>query len=183
MPTWHDGTAAPYAIDNGAWGAYASNREWDAGAFLDLAAELGEGADWVAIPDIVAGGLESLRRSEEWKNHLRYLLPETRLLLPVQDGMAPLDVASLIDDNTGIFLGGSTEWKLDTLPSWGEWCEERDVYFHVARVNTVNRIEKCANAKAQSFDGTNLSKYASNSERLQWARYCNPSRRHPWQKS
>ncbi len=49
-----------YALDNGAWSAYQAKEPFDEAAFLRAIDRLGAGADWIVIPDIVAGGLRSL---------------------------------------------------------------------------------------------------------------------------
>jgi hypothetical protein len=147
-----------YAIDNGAWTAHALGTPWDEGKFRQLVAALGAAADFVVAPDIVAGGLASLRRSEAW-------LPELdgvgfRRLVPVQDGMQPTDVAPLLGPDVGVFVGGTTDWKLRTLPTWGALARERAAYLHVGRVNSARRIRLCAQAGADSFDGSSGSRFA-----------------------
>lgn len=77
----------PYAIDNGAWTAFQKKQPFDSRAFIRVVVLLGALADWVACPDIVAGGLQSLRLSMKW---LPWVLQHTpRALLPVQDGQIP----------------------------------------------------------------------------------------------
>ncbi len=76
-----------YAIDNGAWRCYQKQIPFDERRFERLYEERGKDADFVVLPDIVCGGLESLRLSEKWIERL----PGVRLLLPLQDGMTPAD--------------------------------------------------------------------------------------------
>jgi len=47
---------------------------------------------------------------------------------------------------------------------------ERRRYFHVGRVNTARRIRLCAEAGADSFDGTSVSRYAQTLPLLESAR-------------
>ncbi len=77
-----------YALDNGAWTAYQKGQPFDQGAFLRALDLLGEGADFIVVPDIVAGGRQSLDFSLEWLPHLLPL--RVPLLLAVQDGMSLL---------------------------------------------------------------------------------------------
>lgn len=155
----HDAHGFPYAIDNGAWTAHQRGEAFDVEAFERVLEKLGEGADWIVVPDIVAGGLESLRFSESWLARLdRY----DRLLLAVQDGMSVADVRPFLDERIGIFVGGSTGWKLRTLRTWGRLARERGAYLHVGRVNTKNRIRRCQEAGADSFDGTSVTRFAVN---------------------
>lgn len=147
-----------YALDNGAWTAHQQGSEWEPEPFLSLVATLGAAADFVIAPDIVAGGLASLRRSEEWLPRLEGV--GRRRLVPVQDGMDAADVRSLLGSRVGVFVGGSTEWKLATMGAWGRLAREAGAYLHVGRVNTRRRIRMCLRSGADSFDGTSASLYA-----------------------
>lgn len=152
---WPDGTAAPYALDNGAWGCHQQGRPFDSDAFLWAFDRIGAGADWVVAPDIVGGGLASLDLTSRWLDRMDHPL----VLVAVQDGMTPDDVAPLMGPGRGIFLGGSTEWKLKTIAQWGNSAREWGVYYHVARVNSVRRIRMAQCAGAQSVDGTKVTQF------------------------
>lgn len=148
----------PYALDNGAWTAYAQGRPWDEAAFLRALRKMGSGSDWVVLPDIVAGGLASLDVSLRW---MRRVLDECpRALLAVQDGMEPQDVRSFLGERVGIFVGGSTEWKIKTMSAWGDTARTVGTWCHIGRVNSARRIALCAAAGATSFDGTSATRYA-----------------------
>lgn len=148
-----------YGCDNGAWGYFQRNEQFDENAFSDFIQRVGVGADFVIVPDIVAGGMESLRFSRSWMPRLRHL---RHLLLPVQDGMSPEDVGLFLSEYpcAGIFLGGSTEWKLKTMYGWGMVAHSFGRWYHVGRVNTARRIRLCAEAGADSFDGTSATMYS-----------------------
>lgn len=154
-----------YAIDNGAAqqvgkrnGSLTQREKWDPGRYSAVLESHGRGADWIVAPDIVAGGLDSLRRSESWLPTVsQYAMP----LIAVQDGMEPADVWPLLGAHCGIFVGGSTEWKLGTLPRWGEVSRETGCHLHVGRVNSQTRIAFCEGEGAHSFDGT-CALYAKN---------------------
>jgi len=148
-----------YALDNGAWTDYRNGRDFDEPKFQALIDKLGGQADWVVAPDIVAGGLLSLRLSLCW---LAPLLVRTRLVLvPVQDGMEPADLVNIVlPKRIGVFLGGSTEWKLERMRQWGEFCAARGVHYHVGRVNTLKRFRLAHVAGADSVDGSSASRYA-----------------------
>lgn len=166
-PDTHDRRLTPagmrYALDNGAWGAHQRGAVFDVAAFDRMRAAWQCDADWIVLPDIVAGGLASLDFSLTWKGKIE--TPRLQLIA-VQDGMTPEDVAPYLGDQCGIFVGGSTEWKLDTLTHWGKLARRRGCYLHVARVNTVRRIIRCQDAGADSFDGTSVSRFAVNTPRL-----------------
>lgn len=157
----------PYAIDNGAWTAHQQGREFDVPAFERVVQALGAGADWIVVPDIVAGGLASLDFSLDW---LPRLTSARLLLLAVQDGIEPGHVRSLLGDRLGLFLGGSTAWKLRTMALWGRLSREVGCYFHVARVNSRRRIHLCNDAGAHSFDGTSVTRFATTLPGLDGAR-------------
>jgi hypothetical protein len=153
-----------YALDNGAWHAFNTGTPWDAGRFRAAVSELGAGADWTAAPDVVAGGLPSLRLSESW---LPWLLGRCRrVLIPVQDGMTPADVAPLLSERVGLAIGGSTPWKLAQLrrPDWILAARAAGAWSHVLRVNTERRIN--LSAGFDSIDGTNPSRFSVNTPRL-----------------
>jgi hypothetical protein len=44
--------------------------------------------------------------------------------------------------------------------AWGRFCAEREVYYHVARVNTEKRVWLAAAAGADSIDGSSATRYA-----------------------
>lgn len=177
LPVWDNGDPAPYAIDNGAWGAYNQGVEWDPVRFKDLVDSLHAGADWTVAPDIVAGGMKSLARSEKWLP----ILPG-RVLLAVQDGMTDRDVAPLVGERVGIFVGGSTEWKIRTMRMWGIVAAERNCWLHIGRVNSMRRIAMCAAAGAHSYDGTSVTRYSMNVGKLDSARleFAQLNVRAPW---
>lgn len=143
-----------YALDNGAWSSFQAGEPFDEGAFLDVVSKLGPGADFVVIPDIVQGGLESLAFSLDWIDDLRALPKSVRLLVAVQDDMTAGDLRPLLDERVGIFVGGSTKWKELSLPTWAELSAERRCYLHVGRVNTMRRIHHCSAHGVDSFDGS-----------------------------
>lgn len=149
----------PYCIDNGAWTDFRTGRDFDTNKFQKLIDALGRQADFVVAPDIVAGGVNSLQLSLCW---LAPLLVRTKLVLvPVQDGMEPKHLVGVVQPKrVGIFLGGSTEWKLATMRQWGEFCAQRGVHYHVGRVNTLKRIRLAHIAGADSIDGSSASRYA-----------------------
>lgn len=164
----HRSEGMRYAIDNGAWSAFMQGEEFNADRFRKCCDLLGAGADWIVVPDIVQGGMASLAFSLKW-------LPEVQaygapVLIAVQDGMSSADLRPLLGERVGIFVGGSTEWKLATLPAWGELARECGCWMHVGRVNSETRIARCHIAGAHSFDGTSATRYAVTLPRLDMAR-------------
>jgi len=146
-----------YGLDNGAWTAFQQGGEFDVPAFEKAVALLGRGADWIVVPDRVADARASLAMAEEWLPRLSGTAP---LLLAVQDGMTESDVGPWLGPSCGLFLGGSTEWKLETMRRWGKIARARGCYYHVARVNSLRRLARAHESGADSIDGTSASRFA-----------------------
>jgi hypothetical protein len=145
-----------YALDNGAWGAFLRAQPWDAEAFVRLVDKLGSDADFVVVPDAVTDRVATLERAAEWLPRLEGI-PR---YLAVQDGMTWTDVDPFATQLAGLFVGGSTAWKLSTMADWGGYARARSLRMHVGRVNSVRRIRLCGDAGADSFDGSVVSRYA-----------------------
>jgi hypothetical protein len=124
-------------------------------------------ADWLVLPDIVAGGLPSLALSCRYLNRCLSVAP--MVLIAVQDGMTPDDLSPLVGPQVGIFLGGSTEWKLARMAEWGKFCADRGIHYHVARVNSIARMSLAASCGADSVDGSSASRYAVSLPKLAYA--------------
>ena len=156
--------------DNGAWADFQAGRSFDEDAydrFLDWLATQPVEPDWLVLPDIVAGGLRSLELSMRYVN--RCLAQSPLVLIAVQNGMEPDHLAPLVGPHVGIFLGGTTEWKLDRMPVWGEFCAEKRVHYHVARVNSIKRMSLAASCGADSVDGSSASRFAVSLPKLAYA--------------
>jgi hypothetical protein len=158
----------PYAIDNGAWSAFLRGASFDVPAFERAVRLLGRDAEWIVAPDIVQGGMASHALSSAW---IPRLLGETqRVLFAVQDGMENAHVSWLLGPRVGLFVGGSTPWKLATMGRWAKLARDHGAWCHVGRVNTARRIQLCASVGVDSFDGTSATKYAVTTPRLSHAR-------------
>jgi hypothetical protein len=155
----------PFAIDNGAWRTHQQKLPFDSDGFSRLVEMHGAAADFIVVPDIVCGGLDSLEFSLSWLDRLKGL---RLLLLPVQDGMSADDVGAVLRRNPGlgIFLGGSTEWKLRTMYGWGMVAHALGCYYHVGRVNSRRRIRLAQEAGADSVDGSSGTRYSVNVAKL-----------------
>lgn len=154
-----------YALDNGAWAYHQRGEPFDEKRFRTLVERFGRGADWCVLPDIIAGGVESLALSLSWAQWVLDRCP--RVLIAVQDGMEMHHVEHLVSDRVGVFVGGSTDWKLRTLALWGTLAPR--CWVHVGRVNSVKRIRLCALAGAHSFDGTSASVFSVTAKKLGYA--------------
>ena len=157
----------PWCLDNGAWTAHTQGTPWDEAGFRRLVSAWGDGADWIAAPDIVMGGAASLARSLSWVD---LLLAYGLVLIPVQDGMTADQLRPHVGPSVGIFVGGSADWKESSLPSWGALCASAGAHLHVARVNSARRVALCAAVGAHSLDGSSVSRFRVTLPRLDAAR-------------
>jgi hypothetical protein len=158
------------AIDNGAWADFQAKRDFDEDAYEKFIAWVETQEiipDWLCLPDVVAGGHASLDLSLRYINRCRAVAP--LVLIAVQDGLEPEDLAPLVGPDIGIFLGGSTEWKLARMADWGRFCKQRRVHYHVARVNTARRMYQALACGADSIDGSSASRYAVTTPMLTYA--------------
>lgn len=152
-----------YALDNGAWTSFQRNEPFDEAAFERAVDLLGPGADWIVLPDIVMGGLASLRFSQTWLERLRPRgAPAGQtFLIAVQNGMDPAEVRHLLGPRVGVFVGGDTAWKLATMGRWARLAHAQGAICHVGRVNSARRVRLCTAAGADSFDGSGVSRFAA----------------------
>jgi hypothetical protein len=147
--------------DNGAWADFNAGRSFDEDAyerFLDWLAAQPIVPDWLVLPDIVAGGMRSLSLSKRYMNRCLAVAPLA--LIAVQNGIEPEDLTPLVGPSVGIFLGGTTDWKLQRMIEWGAFCAERRIHYHVVRINTFKRMSLAIAAGADSIDGSSASRYA-----------------------
>ena len=75
----------------------------------------------------------------------------------------------IVTGRVGIFVGGTTEWKLSTLLDWGRFAATSGCWLHVGRVNTTRRIALCAAAGADSSDGSSAVQFPSTEGKLRRA--------------
>jgi hypothetical protein len=156
--------------DNGAWADYQAQRAFDEDEyerFLTWVEAQAAVPAWLVLPDVVAGGTASLELSARYLNRCQAVAP--LVLVAVQDGMEPIDLEPIVGRSVGIFLGGSTEWKIAQMRQWGEFCAERGIYYHVARVNSIARMALAASCGADSVDGSSASRYAVTLPKLAYA--------------
>lgn len=150
----------PYALDNDAYTAWSQKKEWDEGAWLKMlesAKRSGQDPLWVLVPDVVADKEGTL---EQWHRYgplaARYGWP---LAFAVQDGMTPGDVPNGADV---VFVGGTTEWKWSTLPTWANAFPR----VHVGRVNEMRRVFTCESLGVESVDGSGWFRDTLNGRRI-----------------
>ena len=88
------------------------------------------------------------------------------MLFAVQDGMTPADVLPWVEQGAGIFIGGGTEWKLESAPQWVQIAHSHGRICHMGRVNTIGRIRYCKRIGIDSVDGTRATRWGDDLPRL-----------------
>lgn len=169
----------PWFLDNGAFSDWRSGRDFNGVAFLcDLISAVADGAspDFIVCPDRVASGLESLAFSLRWRALCEFVLrarraagypvPRLRWYFVVQDGMAAADVAPVLTDFDGIFVGGSLPWKLATGGQWVAFAHARGLPCHIGRVGTPKHVAWARRIGADSIDSCTPLWAAANLERF-----------------
>lgn len=146
----------PWIFDNGAF------KDWQAGRPFDLAKyERALDTVWLqcrsmprftVAPDIVAGGLESLRFSDSYVARLRSLGAPVALV--VQDGMTEGDVRAALDAYEVLFVGGSHAWKLRTARAWCDFAHENGRSCHIGRMGTEKKVRAAIRWGADSIDSS-----------------------------
>ncbi len=145
----------PFAIDNGAYSAYANNKPWSPDTFekiIDRVKKEKSRPYMTVCPDIVAGGEKSLQLTRLWA---RKLDPELNLYLAVQDGMTPEAVEIELEAGpyAGLFVGGTVPFKIRTSKAWGKLAHGHRLKLHIGRVGTPRRIRWAHDiANADSID-------------------------------
>ncbi len=141
----------PWALDNGAFGAWRGGRPFDAAGFRKRVAKAEAMTPlpfMCVLPDIVAGGLESLALSLRWLAELPAALP---WYLVVQDGMTLVDVEPHLPRLAGLFLGGTDAFKA-TARSWADLAHAHGKPFHFGRAASVPKIQMALASGCDSLD-------------------------------
>ncbi len=109
---------------------------------------------FVAVPDVVASARRTLECFEMWADQLE----GWPLALVAQDGLEDLDIPW--KRIAAVFVGGSTKWKLSQAAAdvirAAKICEK---WAHAGRVNTPGRLEYFQELRADSSDGSGLSRF------------------------
>lgn len=151
----------PLVLDNGAWTYAKRGLPFDAARFWNALHAVGDVIDWFVVPDLPFRGRASLDMSVGWAQQL-----PRKGYLAVQDGMTPDVVAPVLTLFSGIFVGGGSAWKEQTIPQWVELARVNGLPCHVGRVNTRRRLTICHFAGATSFDGSGPSTYVKHAMRM-----------------
>jgi len=142
------------ALDNGAFIAWKYNLPWLESRFwesIKLCWKHKIKLDFIVLPDIVGGGIESYNLSRNWLNKLK----PTTLALAVQDGIKRSTIKlDMLKGIKYIFLGGTVEYKWDNLRYWSDYCKEEGLLLHIGRCGSEPKLQAAADAGAFSCDST-----------------------------
>lgn len=165
---WRDEGFELVAGDNGAWTDFQRGLQFDEPRFARFVEWFGNRPKMLILPDIVLGGEASLRLSLQWLDRLAG--HPAKLLIAVQNGMEPGEIAPYLSPRVGVAIGGDTAWKVATMPAWAALARDRAAHCHTLRVNTEKRIRLCHAAAVDSFDGSSASRFAVTLRPLELAR-------------
>ena len=154
-----------YAIDNGVYADWSKGRPFNEKGFFKLLNEYAKNADWIVIPDAVGDFMETCKMFMLWYPRLiQYKRP---LMFVAQDGIEQNDYAtvrSMTKRGVSIFVGGSTEFKLEHSSMIAKICKENKAQCHIGRVNSAKRVRMCFAWGATSFDGSGMSRFSKTAD-------------------
>ena len=160
--TYGEKTVAAYprwAADNG---CFSSTKTFDAARWIawleSFSSELRASCMWATAPDVVGDAEATLVRSLPYLDEIK--ARGYRVAFVAQDG-SETDLDRLIpwDKIDTVFLGGSTEWKLDPERAGRVAAEalRRGKTVHMGRVNSKKRMLIAESFGCESADGTLLA--------------------------
>ena len=147
----------PYALDNGAFACWQrgsgkfdfekwKRTEEDWHKLIFWADSQHQKPIWAIVPDVPGNREQTLERWYEYQHMVRF-----KKAIAVQDGMTPEDVLALDPVPEVIAIGGTTEWKWESVPMW----DEAFSHVHVLRCNSPTKLEWMRQFRnVKSCDGT-----------------------------
>jgi len=149
----------PYALDNGAFSCWDMRentfdlKKWKAleddwKRLLVWSQCQPYQARWAIVPDVI-GNKEATM--EQWEKYAT-IVQDCRipLAVAVQDGMTKEDVLSLSPAPEVIAIGGTTEWKWETVEYWAKAFKR----VHVLRCNSPTKLYELESMGIESCDGS-----------------------------
>lgn len=155
-----------YALDNGAYLDFLQEKTFDDQRFIGFCEKYIGGADWVVLPDVVCEPEKTIEKSREYISILRKMRKDIKLFFVWQDGMTEKHLIPFLEQKIGIFIGGSTEGKINNIPWISSLCRRYKTWVHVGRVNTLKRLNLVMKNHANSFDGSGITRFLPTLELL-----------------
>ncbi len=149
----------PYALDNGAFSCWDQKynqfdtERYDATVFpewlrlLSWSEANNQKPIWAIVPDIIGNWDATRERYEKLAHHLGGIAPA----IAIQDGAKPEDLYHLKPEPRMICIGGSTEWKWQSIEGWVSYYPTK---IHVLRVNAPTQLQRLHDLGVRSCDGT-----------------------------
>jgi hypothetical protein len=146
-----------WAYDNGAYKDWKADKPFDLVRYTrDLRRIRNEALkpDFIVLPDVPGDGKASLAFTLEWLEWTQATIDDDAqpLYLAVQDGMEPANICGITAEISGIFVGGTLDWKLVWGGTWAKWAHRRGLKCHVGRVGTAQRVRWAQKIEADSID-------------------------------
>lgn len=148
-----------YALDNGAYLCHTKQQAFDHDAFLLYLDQYVAFADWVVLPDVVCDSKKTLDLADVYIDKILNRYGSCKMLIVWQDGMKRSDLLPFVRSGIGVFVGGSTEGKMQNLKWIGDLCNSFGVWSHVGRVNSIKRLDAVLGCGINSFDGSGLVRF------------------------
>lgn len=148
-----------YALDNGAYLCHTKQQPFDHVAFERYLDQYAAFADWVVLPDVVCDKDQTLALANRYIDKIQAKHQGIKMLIVWQDRMSKADLLRFVCNGVGVFIGGSTEGKLQNMKWIAELCKEFGVWCHVGRVNTLKRLNYVLHCGANSFDGSGIVRF------------------------
>ena len=147
----------PWVFDNGAFVDWRAEKPFDEAAWradIETIRGMEHQPECMVLPDIVAGGSESLEFSARFLREFSMSWPEARWLVAVQDGMEECPVCTFLLHPAvrGLFVGGTVEWKERTAAAWVKLAHRYGKICHVGRVGTARKVAWAAGTDCDSID-------------------------------
>ena len=151
----------PYAMDNGCFSLWnRKDNSFDESRWLNeveaewkkmllWAEAVNKRPLWLIVPDRPGDSAETLKKWIAYAPELKSR-QVCKLAIAAQDGMSPDDVRSLQIKPDIICVGGSDEWKWETVEMWAREFPR----VHVLRCNAPGKLEYLHDLGIESCDGT-----------------------------
>jgi hypothetical protein len=143
-----------WAFDNGAFKAWKDGKPFDGIKFrewLEFAYRNYPKPYLAVLPDKVGKGMKSFEFSMQWRETLT--LYDWPWYLALQDGMDSAAVIEEIDRFSGLFLGGTDDFKKQA-GYWKKIAIHNGKPFHYARAGTLGKLAHAIMIGADSVDST-----------------------------
>lgn len=148
----------PFAIDNGAFGAWRRGEEWNEKLFCSIVEKFADKKPgFVVCPDAIANKAQTLKLWDKWSRWLTERNIPSAFVFT--DGMELTDIPN---DCAVVFIGGSDHHIARAI----KLIPQISKPVHVGRVNYHSRLWAAHNWGAKSCDGTGWFRGDKKQERI-----------------